>query len=120
MSVHERLAALAGPETNAAPASAHSGETEARKPASADASAEAADEPGGTRGEPPIPADRPAIRPGVTVLAPEQDRASWWPAIVLRPKDNARWVLRWRDYAEPASFVRKRDEIALMPPAFGA
>lgn len=118
--VYERLKALAGVSAESEP----SAPKRRRAVAAAVGDEPGVTEPGEASGEtaldadpPSLPADFRAIGPGSLVLAPENDKSSWYPAIVVRAKDDHRWVLKWRDYDDWPTFVRKRDDIGLINPA---
>jgi hypothetical protein len=71
----------------------------------------------------PSKADRPTwpdgwemVAVGSLVLAPDTDRESWWPTVVVGARDDGRWILKWRDFPEQRSFVRKHTELALPHP----
>jgi hypothetical protein len=135
--VYERLKALAGPfaaerdEAGALPADAaqampamalaakpDAGVSEPAEGAGdAAAASEAAAGGEGDDDAPPLPTEWQAVKVGDLVLAPETDRMSWWPAIVLKAKGDSRWVLKWRDFDDPPSFVRHHSEIGLINPA---
>lgn len=128
--VYERLCGLAGIPSQSPKAKVARPKRAAAKPSALD---EDVTEPAGDdAGEPsdeaeggadadadglPLPADWQAIKVGSLVLAPETDRESWWPAIVLKAKGDDRWVLKWRDYDEPPTFVRKQRELGLLNPS---
>jgi hypothetical protein len=64
---------------------------------------------------PKSPEDWDQIGVGSVVLA-EDDRDGWWECIVIGESGEA-VTLKWRDWPGYPTFVRRRTELALLPPA---
>lgn len=63
-----------------------------------------------------VPLDWPHIREGSLVLATTGGGAEgWFESIVVEAKADDLMVLRWRDFADEALFLRRRDQLALLP-----
>lgn len=63
-----------------------------------------------------VPLTRDAIEAGSLVLAPEEEVLGWFEAVVVEIKPDALFVLRWLDWPDVPSFVRRGDNLALLPP----
>ena len=51
------------------------------------------------------------------VLAPEDGKDNgWWEAVVKEQKDDGLFVLYWYSWPKEPTLVRKRDQLALLPP----
>lgn len=57
------------------------------------------------------------IGSGSLVLATDGAWQGWWECVVLSIEPDDTIVLRWRDFAEPESFTRRRDELGMLPSA---
>jgi hypothetical protein len=64
---------------------------------------------------PKSPKDWDQIAVGSVVLA-EDDPDGWWECIVIGENGDA-MTLKWRDWPGYPTFVRRRSELALLPPA---
>jgi hypothetical protein len=64
---------------------------------------------------PKSPEDWDQIGVGSVVLA-EDDPDGWWESIVIGENGDA-VTLKWRDWPNYPTFVRRRTELALLPPA---
>jgi len=63
-----------------------------------------------------VPTDWPIIREGSLVLATTGGVADgWFESIVVEAKSDDLMVCRWRDFADEALFLRRRDQLALLP-----
>lgn len=63
-----------------------------------------------------VPTDWPIIREGSLVLATSGAPSDgWFECIVCEAKPDELMVLRWRDFPEEALFLRRRDQLALLP-----
>ena len=68
-----------------------------------------------------VPGSWESITVGSAVLASAGgDDASWWPSIVTENKGEGLFVLRWENFDDELSFVRRADDLALMPPSAAA
>ena len=63
-----------------------------------------------------VPSRWEDISAGSLVLAPEEDVSGWFESVVVELKPEALFVLRWRDWPDLPSFVRRGDNLALLPP----
>ena len=64
------------------------------------------------------PATWADIGVGALVLAAEDPTEPWYPSVVTEAKGEGLFVLRWRDFPDEASFVRRGEDLALLPPGF--
>ncbi len=64
------------------------------------------------------PATWADIGVGALVLAAEAPTEPWFPSVVVETKGEGLFVLRWRDFPDEASFVRRGEDLALLPPGF--
>ncbi len=63
-----------------------------------------------------VPTDWPIIREGSLVLATTGGVADgWFESVVVEAKPDDLLVLRWRDFSDEALFLRRRDQLALLP-----
>lgn len=63
-----------------------------------------------------VPTDWLAIRAGSLVLATSGAAADgWFESVVVEAKADDLMVLRWRDFPDEALFLRRRDQLALLP-----
>lgn len=62
-----------------------------------------------------VPSTRDAITVGSLVLAPEEE-SGWFESVIVEIKPEALFVLRWRDWPDLPPFVRRGDNLALLPP----
>lgn len=63
-----------------------------------------------------VPTDWPIIREGSLVLATSGAAADgWFESVVCEAKPDDLMVLRWRDFPDEALFLRRRDQLALLP-----
>lgn len=67
-----------------------------------------------------LPDDWSKIVANSLVLAYSSDDESWFEAAVVETKGVDEVVLRWRDWPEMPNFVRRRQHVALMHPAYAA
>ncbi|MBX9453223.1 MAG: hypothetical protein KL801_15550 [Mesorhizobium sp.] len=67
-----------------------------------------------------LPDDWSKIVADSLVLAYSADDESWFEAAVVETKGVDEVVLRWRDWPEMPNFVRRRQHLALMHPAYAA
>lgn len=67
-----------------------------------------------------LPDDWSKIVANSLVLAYSADDESWFEAAVVETKGVDEVVLRWRDWPEMPNFVRRRQHLALMHPAYAA
>ena len=71
---------------------------------------------------PPVATTAPAtwadIGVGALVLAAETPDEPWYPSVVVEAKGEGLFVLRWRDFADEPSFVRRGEDLALLSPNF--
>ncbi|WP_421928802.1 hypothetical protein [Neoaquamicrobium sediminum] len=67
-----------------------------------------------------LPDDWSKIVANSLVLAYSVDDESWFEAAVVETKGVDEVVLRWRDWPEMPNFVRRRQHVALMHPAYAA
>lgn len=67
-----------------------------------------------------LPDDWSKIVANSLVLAYSADDESWFEAAVVETKGADDVVLRWRDWPEMPNFVRRRQHLALMHPAYAA
>ncbi len=54
---------------------------------------------------------------GSLVLASTGPREGWFESVVVEAKADALFVLRWRDFPDDASFVRRGEDLAFLNPA---
>ena len=66
------------------------------------------------------PATWADIAVGALVLAAESPSEPWYPSVVIEAKGEGLFICRWRDFADEPSFVRRGDDLALLPPGFHA
>lgn len=64
----------------------------------------------------PLPEEWSRIRKGSVVLAQEKPDDGWWESAITEDKGDDLFVLQWRDWPDLPSFLRKRDQLALLPP----
>ena len=57
------------------------------------------------------------IGAGALVLAAETPTEPWYPAIVSEAKGEGLFVLQWRDFPDEPAFVRRADDLGLLPRA---
>ena len=111
------------------PADEHERVEAARIVAAADKAAErAADESDGAGGGndielPPLkptqlPPDWSKIKVGSVVLASDRQSDGWWEATVEAEKPDSLLVLRWRQAPDMDPFLRRVDQVALLPTAY--
>ncbi|MBQ0820605.1 hypothetical protein KBI52_10355 [Microvirga sp. HBU67558] len=62
------------------------------------------------------PSSWDAITVGSVVLASEGHMDGWYEAVVTDAKPNDLFILRWRDWPDLPTFVRKRGHLSLLPP----
>lgn len=67
-----------------------------------------------------LPDDWSKIVANSLVLAYSSDDESWFEAAVVETKGVDEVVLRWRDWPEMPNFVRRRQHLGLMHPAYAA
>jgi hypothetical protein len=60
------------------------------------------------------------LRVGNLVLASVERDDGWWPAIVTEDKGDGLFVLKWEDWSDWEPFLRKREDLALLHPAYAA
>ncbi|MBX9459501.1 MAG: hypothetical protein KL863_27660 [Rhizobium sp.] len=65
-----------------------------------------------------LPPDWSKIKVGSVVLASDRQSDGWWEALVEAEKDDNMLVLRWRQSPEMDPFLRKVDQVALLPTAY--
>jgi hypothetical protein len=65
-----------------------------------------------------LPPDWSKIKVGSVVLASDRQSDGWWEALVEAEKDESVLVLRWRQSPEMDPFLRKVDQVALLPTAY--
>lgn len=63
-----------------------------------------------------LPEEWRKIRKGSVVLACDKPDDGWWEAVVTEDKGDDMLVLKWRDWSDMPPFLRKRDQLALLPP----
>lgn len=75
---------------------------------------------GGTieRPKPTLPQDWSKIVIGSLVLCSDDPDQGWFLAVVVKVADDGLLTLRWRDWVDLPPFTRKREQIALLNPAF--
>jgi len=75
---------------------------------------------GGTieRPKPTLPQDWSKIVVGSLVLCSDDPDQGWFLAVVVKVADDGLLTLRWRDWVDLPPFTRKREQIALLHPAF--
>ncbi|WP_158809285.1 hypothetical protein [Beijerinckia sp. L45] len=63
-----------------------------------------------------VPSGWDEVVVGSLVLANDGDNAGWFESIVIEDKGESLLVLRWRDWPDQPAFVRRRDDLGLLPP----
>jgi len=56
------------------------------------------------------------INRGSIVLATEGPMEGWFEAVVTEAKGDDLFLLKWRDWPNNAPFLRKRHQLAILPP----
>jgi hypothetical protein len=102
----EKLVALTGSQDGTAAASEANGATAA--PDGGETG------PGGGPSAPERPENLDEVGIGSVVLAPDRPTLGWFEATVIGI-NGLSLTLRWRDYPTDPTFVRRRDQIALLP-----
>ena len=62
-----------------------------------------------------VPTTWADIAVGSAVLASSGPDEGWWPSVVVEDRGEGLFVVRWQDYDDEPSFVRRADDLALMP-----
>lgn len=65
-----------------------------------------------------LPPDWSKIKVGSVVLASDRQSDGWWEAIVEAEKPESLLVLRWRQAPDMDPFLRRVDQVALLPTAY--
>jgi hypothetical protein len=84
---------------------------------------EESDDDGGDIELPPLkpaqlPPDWSKIKVGSVVLASDRQSDGWWEAVVEEEKPDSLLVLRWRQAPDMDQFLRRVDQVALLPLAY--
>lgn len=64
-----------------------------------------------------LPPDWSKIKVGSVVLASDRQSDGWWEAVVEAEKPDSLLVLRWRQAPDMDQFLRRVDQVALLPTA---
>nr|BAT27373.1 hypothetical protein [Aureimonas frigidaquae] len=73
-------------------------------------------EAGAASGSEDRPADWQKLKAGSVVLITEGDQEGWFEAVIVQDKGDGAYTLKWRDWPEEPTQVRRRHQIALLPP----
>ena len=65
-----------------------------------------------------LPDDWSKIKVNSVVLASVERADGWWEALVIEDKGDELLVLNWRGYTDWEPFLRRRDQLALLPPSY--
>nr|WP_285292805.1 phage integrase N-terminal SAM-like domain-containing protein [Aureimonas altamirensis] len=71
---------------------------------------------GASSGSDDRPADWQKLKAGSVVLITEGDQEGWFEAVIVQDKGDGAYTLKWRDWPEEPTQVRRRHQIALLPP----
>ena len=64
-----------------------------------------------------LPATWAALAVGAVVLASPGEDEGWWPSVVTEDRGEGLYVLRWVGFDNEPTFVRRGDDLGLMPPS---
>lgn len=62
-----------------------------------------------------VPATWAELAVGAVVLASPGEDEGWWPSVITEDRGEGLWVLRWIGFDTEPSFVRRGDDLGLMP-----
>lgn len=65
-----------------------------------------------------VATDWSKVKTGSLIVAWESEDDGWWLAVVVKVNSDDLFTLRWRDYPDMPTVVRKRKHIALLHPDF--
>ena len=67
-----------------------------------------------------VPATWADIGVGSAVLASSGPDEGWWPSVIVEDRGEGLFVVRWQDYDDEPSFVRRGVDLGLLPPSAAA